>query len=74
MKMRASILKRSDRLKKTKGLDEFGSQKVTRVKGGWFFRILYKDRDGQPRTEEKGPFPSKLQVKDSRDRRISTDC
>lgn len=67
---KTSVFKRPTRTKKTRQLDESGKPKETTVNGGWVYRIRYVDPEGQPRSQERGPFPTKNKAKDACDQAV----
>lgn len=67
---KTTVFKRPARNKKTKQLDENGNPKEIAVKGGWVYRIRYVDPEGQPRSQERGPFPTKNKAKDACDQAV----
>ena len=70
MKVNSFVFKRPDREKKTNRLDANGNPKITKLKGGWFYRISYVDVAGKPATLERGPFSLKSSAKDARDAKV----
>lgn len=67
---KTTVFRRPTRNKKTKRLDEKGNPKEIAVKGGWVYRIRYVDPEGQPRSQERGPFPMKNRAKDACDQAV----
>lgn len=65
MDIKTSVFKRAARLKVTKKIGPDGERVKVRVRGGWVFRIRYKDQDGKPCTIERGFFDLKSQAKDA---------
>lgn len=70
LEFRTAVFKRPTRSKKTKQLDGSGKPKEVTVKGGWVYRIRYVDPEGQPRSQERGPFPTKNKAKDACDQAV----
>ncbi len=64
---KTAVFKRPTRTKTTRQLDKNGNPKLFIVKGGWVYRIRYVDTEGQPRSQERGPYPTKNQARDACD-------
>lgn len=67
---KTTVFRRPSRTKSSKSLDEQGEPKRIAIKGGWVYRIRYVDPEGQPRSQERGPYPAKNKAKDACDQAV----